>query len=269
MKRGPFAAVLFASLASFASTLVAGSALAAPPFVERNLTLPRHHWSFDLGLGIAHDDQPNPTLTGVGLNTEVAVAIVEDVELGFRTGFRFGREGQDTHADEYGRLFDRETFGTSNDKVANPEVRLRGQLVKERVVELALEGRVYLPIEQGTRVGMMFGMPLAFHVSRRVRFDTGVYVPVLFYDPTFFAFSAPFHVWFQATPKVWLGPMTGIRVERQGAFVDRFGLPLGFGFGYQLARWADFKLMAMLPHVNQREGARDFGLGVGFQLRIE
>src|SRR6478752_6316540 len=56
-----------------ASLLLGTRADAAPPFVERRLTLPTHDWAFDLGLGIGHYDfGNNVTGTGAGLNFEGA-----------------------------------------------------------------------------------------------------------------------------------------------------------------------------------------------------
>lgn len=246
---------------------VASPSMAAPRWVERSITLPRHDWAFDVGLGIGHLDAPDPP-TGVGLNLEMAVAVTRHLELGLRDGFRFGPEGRATRADEYGRLFDRQTFGTNHDDVANPEFRMRGALVDGEVVELALEGRVALPIEQGSEVALQFGMPLWFHLGHSVRLDTGVYVPVAFYDPTLVSVSAPLDVWIQCTRTLWLGPMTGVRAVHQGQF-DRTDVSLGFGLGYSLGRAVDLKTMALAPGINHERGARNFGLGIGIQVRIE
>lgn len=242
-------------------------ALGAPPWVSRSVVLPRHDWAFDVGLGIGHLKAPDPP-TGVGLNVEGAVAVTRGLELGLRMGFRFGDDGRITHADEYGRLFDRETFGTNYDEVANPEFRIRGALIRSNIVELALEGRATLPFEDGSEFGAMFGMPLWFHFGHSVRLDTGVYVPVVFYDPTLFAVSVPVHVWIQATPSLWLGPMTGVRFLHRGAF-ERTDIALGFGLGYQIARALDLKTMMYMPGINHESGARNFGVGVGLQIRIE
>jgi hypothetical protein len=165
-------------------------------------------------------------------------------------------------------LFDRQTFGTNHDDVANPEFRLRGALVDSALVELALEGRAALPIEDGSKIALQFGMPLWFHLGHSVRLDTGVYVPLAFYDPTLVMVSAPLDVWIQCTPQLWLGPLTGVRVIHQGP-LDRTDVSLGFGLGYSLGRSADFKAMALAPGINHAEGARNFGAGAGFELRIE
>ena len=98
--------------------------------------------------------------------------------------------------------------------------------------------------------------------------DTGVYVPVVFYEPRLFSVSAPLDVWIQCSPALWLGPMTGVRVTHQGP-ADRTDISLGFGLGYSLGRAVDLKTMALAPAVNHERGARNFGVGIGLQLRIE
>lgn len=259
-------------LAATCCTLVTlgltSSASAAPPFVDRHITLPRHDWAFDFGLGIAHNDRDNGSPTGVGLNLEGAVGITENLELGLRTGLRMGNDGRATQADGYGRLFDRQTFGVNGDVMANPEVRFRGALYRGDVAEVALEGRAYLPIEQDSRVGFLFGVPLMFHLGHSVRLDTGAFIPFVFYDPAYYAMSIPLDVWIQATDKLWLGPLTGLRFHHQGNF-DRTDVQLGFGLGYQIARAVDFKTMFYVPRINETAGARNFGVGVGIQVRIE
>src|SRR5512142_895025 len=141
-----------------------GLLYAAPAWVDRAITLPRHDWAFDVGLGVGHTGTPNST--GLGMNLELAVSVVRHLELGLRTGLRFGNDGRITRADEYGRLFDRQTFGTWWDSAANPEFRIRGGLVEGDVVELALEGRITLPFEDQSRAMVLFGMPLHFHLGR-------------------------------------------------------------------------------------------------------
>ena len=267
-----FYAILVVLAAAIGLTFCASRAEAAPPWVERQLVLPRHDWSFDLGLGVAHRDfrAPDPP-TGLGMNFEFAVAVIRHLEIGARTGARFGNDGRLVSADEAGRIFDRQTFGTRFDSWANPEVRVRGSLVHERVVELALEGRASFPIETGSRFGAMFGMPLAFHIGHSARIDMGVYVPVVFYDPSLVAVSLPLDIWFQATRNLWLGPMTGVRFQEVGRDRDRRSthVSLGFGLGYQVHRVVDLKTMALFPAINETEGARNFNVGFGVQIRIE
>jgi hypothetical protein len=256
--------------ASLGLSLFAADAAAAPPWVDRPDTNPAGVFSFDVGLGISH--HPDPDLSGVGINFDMAVGIIDRLELGVRTGLRPGDPGERAaHGDEYARLFDRQTFATGADVFANPEVRVRGALVRHRIVELALEGRVVLPLEGGTNAGMLFGMPLAFHLGERVRLDTGVYVPVVFTnDPDeYFAVSIPFDFWIQITRQLWLGPMTGVKFQQPGnrptnSVTD---VSLGFGLGYQITSAVDFKTMLLFPTLNHE--SRIFGVGAGVEIRIE
>jgi hypothetical protein len=245
----------------------ASPAAAAPPYVDRGVVLPRHDWAFDFGLGIGHRYfDPNYAPTGVGLNIEGAVAVTRRIELGFRQGIRFGNDGQNVQADRYGRLFDRQTYGTYGDTFANPEFRIRGALIQGDVVELGLEGRATIPIETGSRFGSEFGMPVMFHIGRIVRLDTGIWVPVVFHDPARVYFSAPLDVWIQATNRFWIGPMTGLVYDNRNDVTD---LSLGVGLGYSITHYLDFKAMFLFPGINHTEGGRNFGTGAGIQIRIE
>src|SRR6476660_554124 len=134
--------------ASAALLLLTPSAGAAPPFVDRTITLPRHDLAFNFGLGIAH---PGGSGTlGPGINLEGAGAITHALELGFRTGFRFGDAGRAGKADRYGRPFDTETYGEGDGAVlSNPEARIRWAIVQGDVAEIALEGRAYTPFTDG------------------------------------------------------------------------------------------------------------------------
>lgn len=258
MKRA-LGAVLALSVMSTATT-----ALAAPPWVDRGLTLPRHDWSFDLGLGLGHVGPPG--ITGAGLNFDVAVAVVRHLELGFRSGARFGADGEVTRADQYGRLFDRQTFGTGADPLANPEARVRGELIAGDAFELALEGRLVLPIERGTYLATEFGVPMALHFGGAARLDFGAYVPVVFSSPAQTGVSFPVDLWIQATHALWLGPMTGFYIHDPRGTTD---VSLGFGLGYSITSYFDLKTMLLFPRINHAGGARTFGAGVGFEVRIE
>ncbi len=242
---------------------------AAPPWVDRHLTLPAGDWAFDFGLGIGHVPAATDD-TGVGINTEMSVGVTPRVELGVRTGIRFGDPPErGINADAYGRLFDRQTFDAGADTVANPEVRVRGALVRGDVAEVALEGRLVLPFADGTGAGLLFGVPLSFHLGDRVRLDTGPYVPVTFPPraDTEVDLSAPIDLWIQATSRFWLGPMSGVRFERLGRNGGVTDISLGLGLGYQITHALDFKAMFLFPTINNE--SRDFGVGAGVEVRIE
>jgi hypothetical protein len=259
--------VLVALAATLAATL-ASEAHAAPPWVDRHLTLPGGDWAFDFGLGLGHvayDDD-----TGVGINAEVAVGLTSRIELGVRTGLRFG-DGLDRsiQADGYGRLFDRQTFDTGFDTVANPEIRVRGAIVRDSVAEVALEGRVVLPFADGTGAGFLFGVPLAFHLGDQVRLDTGAFVPVMFppREDTEVDLRIPIDLWIQATSRFWIGPMTGLAFDRIGQRNGATDVSLGLGLGYEITHAVDFKAMFLFPTLNNESAT--FGFGAGVQIRIE
>ncbi|HEX4404657.1 MAG TPA: hypothetical protein VH560_07505 [Polyangia bacterium] len=256
-------------VAAAAATLAAPRAQAAPEFVYRSLTLPRGDVALDLGLGYGHAPlDANHSADGFGMNLEIAGGVTHDLELGFRTGVRFDDGGQATRADLYGRPFETEDrYGTGTDRVANPELRMTWTVARGAIPQIGLEVRAYLPFENNTRFGIMFGVPLALRLGA-VRIDTGVFVPVIFTEPTTTsAVSIPLHLWIQATPTFWLGPLLGLRFESPGSHT---AYPLGFGLGSALSRQIDLRAWFLFPDMNAPETpARTFGLGVGLQIRFE
>jgi hypothetical protein len=240
----------------------AGTAEAAP-FVHRPLTLSRSDWALDFGLGLHHirTGNPNNDYTGFGLNLEAAVGVTSFLQLGVRTGIRIGNEGKASQADQLGRMFDFETYGTDHQTVANPEISLLWSLV-HTAVELGLETRLYLPTEDNTRVGIMLAVPVNIHLGDSARLDTGLFVPIIFTDPTFTEVSLPFHLWFQVSHQTWLGPLVGFRFPNHG----QTQVPLGFGLGFSASYDVDLKTWLMFDDVNQ--DAKDFGAGGGIQVRF-
>jgi len=260
MRRAPFAAA-----AALAVAAIAPAAQAAPPWVERHLTMPSGTWAFDLGAGIGHV----PYDSAFGVNLEGAVAVVDRVELGVRTGLRTGDAGErfGIQPDSYGRLFDRQYFDGGASVLANPELRVRVAILRGPVADLAIEGRVVIPLEN-PQAGIEPGLPLAFHLGDRVRMDTGVWIPVYVGGgDTFAGISVPFDLWFQITPRLWLGPMTGLRTDRLAPPSRSAYVSFGFGLGYQILHNLDFKTMLLFPDIS--DDARIFGVGAGIQIRIE
>lgn len=257
-------------VAAVVAIAAAAPASAAPEFVQRRLTMPRGDFALDLGLGLGHIDTPAPEngQTGLGMNLGAAIGITWNVELGFRTGFRMTDHAGGTGAAEYGRMFDTETYGVDGSRVANPELRLTWQVAGSDLASLGLQWRLYLPTEDGSVFGFMFAMPFHLHLGRIARLDSGFYVPVFPNDngahPDVML-SIPFHLWIQVSHRMWLGPLSGVKLVH-----DRdTQVPLGFGLGIQLASAADFKTWFLIPDVNHDAGARNFGIGFGLQLRIE
>jgi len=264
--RTPFAvvAVLFGAL----SLLFApAAARAAAPWIYRDIVLPRGDVAVDLGFGYGHEPNPaGPDFDGWGLNLDIAAGVTRDFELGARLGFRLDDGGQATQADRYGRPFDTETYGTLFDRVSNPELHFRWRAARGSNAELGLELRGYIPTEEHSRFGLMFALPIALRVGI-LRLDTGVYVPLVFYDPTFSVISIPAHLWFQITRDLWLGPLLGLRVVNQGGTQNQW--PLGFGLGVALNRVVDLKTWFLFPDINQDAAARSYGFGVALQVRID
>lgn len=265
-------AATFALLAAALAFFTPRTASAAPRWIDRPITLPRLVFAGNVGLGVGHADPPGNGngFTGPGLNLEGALGITDNVELGLRTGVRFNDDARLLQADQYGRTLWTETYGTRFDTAANPEFRVRWNFYSGSVAEVGLDARMYLPFEDGSRVGFMAGLPLAFHIADFMRIDTGVYLPVVFTDPRFVAFSVPGYFWFQTSSRFWLGPMTSLRFIDDGpaAGDSRTDLLLGFGMGYQVARAVDLKWQLYFPRINQDAGARTFGGGFGVEFRI-
>jgi hypothetical protein len=259
MHRRAAAAVIFA-LSSWAA-----AARADAPWVWRGIVVPHGQVALDIGGGLGHIPDPDGR-TGFGLNLELKAGVGPGLELGIRTGIRADDAGRATQADAYGRPFDTETYGTNGDTVANPELHLKWAVARGPAAELGLELAAYLPIENGSRFGMMFALPLALHASS-IRVDTGLYVPILFYDPTVSIISIPIDLWIQATRTFWLGPLFGLRFIHAGGHESE-AFPFGFGIGNTIAPNADLRAWFLFPDISADEAARRFGAGLAFEIRF-
>jgi hypothetical protein len=242
--------------------MLAPKAHAEAPWVDRAITLPGHTWAFNFGLGVGH--VPDAGIAP-GFNIEGGVSVAHGLEIGLRTGLRPGDLAREGRADVYGRPFDTETFGTGIDTIANPEFYIRARLIESQVVEVGVEGRAYAPFSQG--FGLMAGVPLAFHFGHAARLDTGVYVPVLFYDPTQTLVSIPVHLWFQTSSHLWLGPLTGVVIQTSER--NEADVPLGFGLGYAVTGSVDFKTEFLFEDVAHSHSSGVWGFGAGLEVRIE
>jgi hypothetical protein len=258
-----------AVLAGLVALVWAGPARADAPWVYRSIVLPRGEIAVDVGLGLGHEPDglpDNDSITGFGMNLEISGSITHELEIGLRTGFRLDDNGQATRADGYGRPFETETYGTDFDRVANPELHLRWAVARGAAAELGLELRAYLPIETNSAFGLMFGLPVVLRAGA-IRIDTGLYVPVIFSNPTTqTVVSVPIHLWIQATRTLWLGPLFGVRVVSGDGNRDEY--PLGFGIGSSLTRSLDLRTWILFPDISQNEAARTFGAGVALQIRF-
>ncbi|MDF2693808.1 MAG: hypothetical protein K0S65_2191 [Labilithrix sp.] len=151
--------------------------------------------------------------------------------------------------------------------MANPEFRIRWVAYSGSIAEVGLDGRVIVPVDGFSKAGLMFGVPLAFHVSDLLRIDTGAYIPIVFGD-RLNGLSIPAYFWFQTSERLWLGPMARLQFVNAGPGTDHDGhLLLGFGLGYQVASAVDLKTMILFPTVED-DIIRHVGVGVGVQFRI-
>lgn len=256
------------ALAACAVVSLAPPARSATSYVHRSIVLPQGDVAIDLGLGIGRAPVgPTASITGLGMNLELRAGLRSGLELGFRTGLRFESEGRFTRADNYGRTWDTETYGVGDDRVANPELRLRWLLARGPGAQLGLELRAYLPFDRDTDFGILLGLPLSLHLGS-LRIDSGIFVPIIFSDPTWRAISVPFHLWIQASGNVWLGPLLGVRVIDYGtASYNHY--PLGFGLGIGLNRAVDFRTWFFFPNVRGDQATRTFGVGFALEVRFE
>ena len=228
------------------------SALAAPsPLVQPNGRL-----ELDFGVGIGHVNRPERT--GLGLNLELKYGLGGGSEIGLRTGVR-NEDGRSTGADGYGRPYDRETFGTGYDTIANPELRLRTALTGA----IALEGRMYLPFDGP--FGFMFALPVVI-ASGGLRLDTGVYVPIVLDDrETLSWVSIPVQLWFIGGRAWDVGIISGARLVNHAS---NWEVPIGVGLDRTLSSLADLLLWFVFPDITYDGAANTFGGGVGLRLRI-
>ncbi|MDF2693809.1 MAG: hypothetical protein K0S65_2192 [Labilithrix sp.] len=88
--------ILLAAAAFLSLTSIPKTSDAAERWIDRQMTLHRLVFAGDAGLGLGHYRNPgrgNDAL-GLGMNLEGALGVTERLELGFRTGIRFGDEGR-------------------------------------------------------------------------------------------------------------------------------------------------------------------------------
>ena len=239
----------------------AGRSAQARSYVNQGLNLPGGTAELGVGLGLGHRQVGDETdYTGLGLNLEFGYGLRSDIELRLRTGLRFGNAGRLTDADAYGRPVETETYYTGGDTLANPEIGLRYNLVRGGTAEVALDGRVILPIDD--ELGVLVGLPVAFHLAR-ARIDTGLYVPILFGDDdTYTQISLPLHLWFKLDGGTFLGVLTGVLFHDGGGE----SVPFGVGGGTSLAYDADLRFWFLFPDVSEEGSAKSFGLGAGLYV---
>ncbi|APR99305.1 hypothetical protein [Pajaroellobacter abortibovis] len=234
------------------------------PWVERPLTLRSGTSTCNVGLGTVHKPRQDQEW---GLNLQGAIGLTSQFEMGLRTGIRLGQNLRLLKADQFGRLFDSETYGTRQDAISNLELGLRYAMVQNKTVEMGIEWRTILPIEENSYLGGVFALPIFIHLGHWGRVDSGMYVPMVSPAPQLFdTLSFPVRVWFQINREVWFGPLGAFRIDPKAG---DFTLLTGLGLGYSLGEAVDLKGQLLFPHIYKPKGAEEFGLAVGVQLRLE
>jgi hypothetical protein len=228
----------------------------ARSYASSSLTLPSGTFELGLGLGVGHLDAID--YTGLGINMELGYGLNNNLELRFRTGLRFGTEGRVTNADYFGRPVETETYNLGNDTLAHPEIGLRFALNKGGTAEVALDTRLYVPVDGD--LGFLIGLPVSLRLDR-LRLDTGVFIPIILTEPdTTVLISIPLHLWLRLDSGTFLGPMTGIVFRDEGD--ER--IPFGIGAGTPLAYDADLRFWLLFPNID--DTADNFGVGVGLYV---
>jgi hypothetical protein len=249
--------IITAAAFALVGTLAARPAGATSP-AARSLNLSAGTFELGLGAGIGHREPID--YTGFGLNFELGYGITPTLELRVRSGLRFGEAGRATDADRYGRPVETETYNLGYDSVANPEVGLRFNLVRGGTAEIALDGKLYIPVSGS--LGVMVGLPVALHLGPRLRFDTGLFIPIVFAEDAYNEISIPLHLWIKLQGGTFVGPITGLIFPSSGGK----RVPLGIGVGTALSYDADVRLWLLSEDVSHDGSSKNFGVGVGLYI---
>jgi hypothetical protein len=283
-----------------ALVLASAGASAADRWVDRRQVLSLYRVSVDVGVGFGQYDDieadpNNPTniidngqKTGAGTSFEVAAGLPLGIEVGLRTGVRFGDAGINSNADAYARLFDKESFAVGGDALANPELRARVNVVDAKMVEVGVELRgaiptathlVNSPDSPHSAFALEAGVPVRLHLPCIFRVDTGFFVPVLFGIPgpadengnptttTTSGFDLPVELWIQAKD-FFFGPMTGLRYTQFSEAPDATDVLAGVGAGYTLFHVVDVKAQLYTPRINDSGWSKLLGGGLGVGLTL-
>src|SRR5260370_37961569 len=115
-----------------------------------------------MGLGIgraAVAPGSDNSVTGLGLNLALAGGLASGWELGVRTGIRFEGEGRGMRADQYGRTWDTEPYGTGTSSAAIPELHLRSLAARAVRAQPGPGSRAYLRSGQRPHRRCMLALP--------------------------------------------------------------------------------------------------------------
>jgi hypothetical protein len=239
--------------------LLAARPASAGSFLGRSLALSTGRMELGLGAGLGHV----PDELGLGFNFELGYGLSSSLELRLRSGLRAGHDGRVTRADVYGRPFETETYNTGGDTLANPEIGLLWELIQGHTGQIGFDTRVVLPVSGD--ISLMVALPVRLRLPR-ARIDTGLYVPIFFHDgpedDTTEIISIPFHLFFQPSSDLYLGPITGVRFHEHGGT----DVPLGLALGTSISWDADLRFWLLFPDVSHSGSAKVFGVGVGLYV---
>lgn len=225
------------------------------PYVERSLTLPYKTLSPDIAVSSHGYDRGNPE---VYLTSGIRWGIIDEVELEFTPhSFRLTPDPSYIYP----------SFGITAGYTGH-------------VFEIAGRARYFLPID--TDLGLInafgalqLGAPMAIHLSKWGRIDTGAFVYLDFDGRSVFPSDLtvtgdvragliqrqasplvvdpgiPFYFMFQPVPELWFGIHHGLSIFDFGAAGDTFALPLGAEIGITASNdfnpVADLGIRADLP----------------------
>ena len=254
--------------AFFVAALVGSSPARATDWVDRPLTNGSMHAQgeagYGIGFGARESELSAPVMTsstdkGSGFHLGASLGLPLGFEVGARVGFRIGSAGQKTRGDEFGRVYDANTYGAGSDTVSNPEFSLRSSIIATRIVELGTDARFTIPIASGSSFGLTAGIPLRIRAPGSLRFDTGLYLPVVFTSSTDYGFSIPAQLWVQIGD-LYVGALSGVKIYRQP--LERVDIAVGVGAGYTFGGIFDVRMQVLTQRVNDEEWLRATGLGL-------
>jgi hypothetical protein len=263
-------------------------------WVDRKMSLAPLVIAIDGGLGLGHWDGGNAAAvntagltpaqiallpnvstsgTGIGFNAEGSIGIIEHLTVGARViGLNFSQDSKISEASGYASAYDLQNIFplfAGGDTFNNPALWGRYQFVDMPNVEVGVEARIFVPFNEGSRFGLMGGVPVAIHLPGSFRLDTGGYVALGAYDPVLFYFHVPAQAWFNVTDSLFLGPLTALNVA---SFANNTttSISLGFGVGYTVLPQLDIKVLPIYwPGINNDNGVSNFGMSAGVEYRID
>jgi hypothetical protein len=253
---------------------VSTSARAQERFVDDAQVLAAKRVWLSAGVGVARFTHESlDVVAGTGLDIEEALGLGYNLEFGARFGARLDDGGRGLRADDSARNLYGETLGTGQSIVANPDFRLRWQLVRCNWLQASLEERLVVPIKPDPYTTEILAALLSVHLAHTlrvdVRFEGATIVRSL--QGGYVAESAlgiPIWAWVNATSQLYFG--ASATLQRFGG--TRYTQPyskdsLGLALGYRMASCDIINGIFLLDVTNNDWGAR-IGNGLSFSCRM-